>query len=72
MRNATDIITAYVLEKIVDEPVARRAEVYRALAFTAAPAERVRFEKLAGECDAIDAAHAQLVFNFQRKAGGAR
>ncbi|MES2697495.1 MAG: hypothetical protein V4773_28775 [Verrucomicrobiota bacterium] len=67
MDNATDILTGFVLEKLPTEPIARRAEIYRALAHVASPAERAPLEQAARECDTIRATHEQLVFDFNRR-----
>ena len=71
MPKAGPVLFAFVLDKLPNEPVAKRAEIYRALAqFTASNEERRQFEKLAADCDAIINAHDQLVLDFRRKARG--
>lgn len=69
MPKAGPILFGYVLEKLPGETVAKRAELYRALAqFSPSADERQQFEKLAGDCDAIINTHEQLVLDFRRRA----
>ncbi len=71
MANASTVVIGFVLERLEEQPVKRRAELYRALArLVATNAEKKSFEALAADCDAIDAAHAQLLFDFRRRNGG--
>lgn len=70
MRSPATIVTDYVLAKLDGEPVAKRAELYRALAGLAAPTDQKIFAALAADCDAISNAHDQFVLNFKRRARG--
>lgn len=63
-------VIEYVLSKLDAEPVAKRAELYRALAAIApTTTDRRRFDMLAADCEAVDAAHEQLVLDFKRRMG---
>lgn len=67
MFKPVETITRYVLDKLSSEALSKRAELYRALAaITPSKKERRVYEGLANECDAIQEAHDQLVFNFRR------
>jgi hypothetical protein len=62
-------ITEFVMAKLTGEPVGKRASIYRALAeLSPSKADRQVLRSLALECDAIDAAHEQLSFDFQQRA----
>lgn len=70
MANPAQVLTGFVLEKMTDEPPAKQAALYHALADLAAPCDRKTFEKLATDCERIDSAHTQLLLDFQRRARG--
>lgn len=68
-----NLLFEFVLEKAGDELPARRASLYRALAKVVGnEREAVALNTLATDCEAIDAAHAQLVFDFRKRAQAQR
>lgn len=68
---ASEVIVGFVLTRLATEPLPERAKMYRALAqFSPRNDERKQFEALAADCDAIQATHDQLVFDFRRRSRG--
>jgi hypothetical protein len=72
MTPARQLLTDYVLEHCVQEPLTLRLSLYRALAADL-PANAPEFAQLtamADELEGIEARHQQLVLDFKRRAEG--
>ena len=69
--NPSLLIYEFVLERVSDEPLERRAQIYRALA-TVIGREDLAAQLIAhaNSLDEIERRHAQLVLDFKRGAKG--
>lgn len=64
--NAAARMTAFVLDRAGEEPIARRARLYRDLAELAVDESiALRLQVLAAELEDIEARHHQLVLDFR-------
>jgi hypothetical protein len=64
--NALHVLSSFAISKLDAEPLRVRGEVYRALADLAVTnSDRTSFARLAAECDAVEAHHEQLAFEFK-------
>lgn len=69
MRNPITQLSIFVLDRIDNEPLAKRAALYQALAtITGDETEAIRLNALAADCLAIEKKHLQLALDFKRAA----
>lgn len=69
--NDLSVISAFVMDKLDGEPIARRIQLKRALAeIVPTPKQRAALLKMADDLEAIERRHRQLVLDFQRRAEG--
>jgi hypothetical protein len=64
---ANRVLVEFVLDHSGGEPVAKRIELYRALAATMSEADEAfaQLTRLADDLEAVDESHAQLLLNFR-------
>lgn len=67
MPKPATILAEFVLEKLPQEPAARRVELTRALAAVSSPRERADLLMIAALLEDVEKNHRQLVLNFKRR-----
>ncbi|MCX6951169.1 MAG: hypothetical protein NTV51_03145 [Verrucomicrobia bacterium] len=71
MNTAQRMLTAYVLDRLEHEPLAKRVELLRALAIVSPdPREQAAWHGLADRLELIEARQRRVVLHFKRRTAG--